>query len=132
MWKPSWPVRSHLLSILLLAVVLTSTPWSLRAAELVMIESAACAWCRKWHAEIGPIYPKSAEATCAPLRRVDIANLETAGIVTASPVVYTPTFVIVEEGKEIGRVIGYAGEDFFWPLLQEQLAKLPRGCPQSS
>jgi hypothetical protein len=31
----------------------------------------------------------------------------------------------VENGKEVGRIRGYPGEDFFWGLLQLLLKKLP-------
>ena len=31
--------------------------------------------------------------------------------------VFTPTFVLVEDGKELGRIEGYAGDEFFWFLL---------------
>ena len=47
------------------------------------------------------------------------------------PVIYTPTFVLIDNGKEIGRIIGYPGEDFFWGLLNEMVGKLPvplRAC----
>ena len=38
---------------------------------------------------------------------------------------FTPTFVLVEDGKEIGRIEGYPGEDFFWPMLGALLDRLP-------
>jgi len=38
--------------------------------------------------------------------------------------VYTPTFVLVDKGKEIGRIRGYPGEGFFWGLLQQLISKL--------
>ncbi len=31
---------------------------------------------------------------------------------------FTPTFVLFDDGREIGRIEGYPGEDFFWGLLQ--------------
>ncbi len=104
---------------------------SAAAAELVMYESATCAWCKKWDTEIAPVYANAGEARCAPLRRVDIHQAPASSAAVTAPVIYTPTFVLVDDGREIGRVTGYAGEDFFWSLLQEQLAKLPGGCPQS-
>ena len=36
-------------------------------------------------------------------------------------VLYTPTFILVEGGQEIGRIEGYPGEDFFWGLLKMML-----------
>ncbi|MEL7463330.1 MAG: hypothetical protein AAFN79_04650 [Pseudomonadota bacterium] len=87
-----------------------------RAAELVMVEQAGCHWCAQWNAEIGHIHPKTEEGRRAPLRRVDLRDLPD-DIVFASPPVFTPTFVLVEDGAELGRIEGYAGDEFFWFLL---------------
>jgi hypothetical protein len=36
----------------------------------------------------------------------------------------TPVFVLVDGGREIGRIRGYPGEDHFWGLLGELMARL--------
>lgn len=100
----------------------------LSAAELVMFGRPGCAWCERWEAEIGEIYPKTRESCMAPLRRVDILqplpddlrNIVHGGL--------TPTFVLVEGGAEIGRIRGYPGEAFFWSLLDEMLARSNAGA----
>ncbi len=97
------------------------------AAELYMFESRGCPWCVRWHAEIGPAYPKTSEGRRAPLRRLDLGHASSAGVALAVPVTVAPTFVLVESGKEIGRITGYPGPDFFWGLLAELLAKLDTG-----
>ncbi len=108
----------------LFVLCLISAP--VRAAELVMFESKVCAYCAEWHRTIGPIYPKTDEGKLAPLRRVDIHDPRPADLAAIQPVVYTPTFVLVENKQEIGRMEGYASEDFFWGLLGQQIAKLKR------
>lgn len=111
------------------AVVLACTLFWLggtHAAELVMVESRGCPWCVRWHAEIGPAYPKTTEGRRAPLRRLDISRTRAAGITFAAPVTISPTFVLVDGGREIGRITGYPGPDFFWGLLAELLDKLPK------
>ena len=87
------------------------------AAELVMVEAKGCAYCATWKQVIGPIYPKSAEGTFAPLRMIDIRDDVPSDLTFARKVVYTPTFILVEDGVELGRIEGYPGEDFFWGLL---------------
>lgn len=82
-----------------------------------MVEQPGCMYCAEWHAALGPIYPKTPEGAFAPLRLVQKAALNESGIAFARPVVYTPTFVLVEDGAEIGRIEGYPGEDFFWAML---------------
>lgn len=85
-----------------------------------MVERAGCHWCQRWNAEIGPIYPKTDEAVRAPLRRADINDLP-RDVSFASRPVFTPTFVLVEDGRELGRIEGYAGDEFFWFVLSRLL-----------
>lgn len=95
------------------------------AAELLMFESHGCPWCLMWHREIGPIYPKTPESKIAPLRRIMLSKEMPLDISLSAPVVATPTFVLVEDGKEIGRLTGYKDEASFWGLLGVLLQKLP-------
>ena len=94
------------------------------AAELVLFEAADCVWCAAWDAEIGEIYPKTAEAQVAPLRRVDIHDERPVDLAEIRGIIYTPTFVLTEGGVEVGRITGYSGEEFFWGLLGIELKKL--------
>ncbi len=93
---------------------------------LLMAEEDGCAWCAKWNKEIGPIYPKTAEGRTAPLVRYDIHD-ETPDVAFARSVHYTPTFILVEDGTEVGRIEGYPGDEFFWGLLGMlfERAKIP-------
>lgn len=89
------------------------------AAEtrLVMAEAEGCMWCEKWEAQIGPIYPKTAEGKAAPLMMVNARAPMPEGITLKRPIVFTPTFILTVDGQEIERIEGYPGEDFFWGLL---------------
>ncbi|WP_162946960.1 hypothetical protein [Ruegeria sp. EL01] len=83
---------------------------------LLMAEEDGCYWCAKWNAEIAHIYPKTAEGRAAPLQRYDLHS-ETPDVAFDRRVHFTPTFILVENGREVGRIEGYPGEDFFWGLL---------------
>ncbi len=98
------------------------------STELLMFEADYCEWCEVWNEEIGPIYPKTAESRCAPLRRLDVSDALPPDLDGVKPVRFTPTFVLFENGREVGRILGYAGEDFFWGLLAEQMEKLSTPC----
>lgn len=107
---------------------LTLLGWNLQcaqAAELVMVEQAGCHWCKRWNEEIAHIYPKTGEGARAPLRRVDLRDLP-ADISFASRPVLTPTFVLVDNGEELARMEGYAGDEFFWFLLAKMLDAHPK------
>jgi hypothetical protein len=95
------------------------------AAELVMFRRDGCSWCAKWDREIGPIYPKTEFSRRAPLRPIDLDRDRDAAIVHL-PIRYTPTFVLAEDGKELGRIEGYPGDVFFWPRLDQLLKHLPQ------
>jgi hypothetical protein len=71
-----------------------------------------------WHAEVGSEkYASTSEGAFAPLRLIDLHEPRPADIAFASPLRITPTFVLVDEGRELARIEGYPGEDFFWGLL---------------
>ena len=99
------------------------------ATELLMFDDPGCVWCRRWTAEIGPSYPRSPEGQQAPLRRIDIRDQAKAGVALARPISATPTFVLVDEGQEVGRIAGYSGKDFFYPMLEELLRRIPAPTP---
>jgi hypothetical protein len=96
-----------------------------QCAELLMLEQPGCGWCQRWHAEIGPAYPNNEEGQRAPLRRIDITKPWPADIDGIRFDRLTPTFVLIEGGREVGRLRGYPGDEFFWVLLDEMLANLP-------
>ncbi|MFG1223264.1 thioredoxin fold domain-containing protein [Xanthobacter autotrophicus DSM 597] len=87
------------------------------ARELLMFERKGCAYCLKFDHDVAPIYEKTEEGQRAPLRRVDLSNGTPGDVVLAAPVRFTPTFVLVDEGREVGRIIGYASDEAFWGLL---------------
>ena len=84
---------------------------------LLMAEEHGCPWCARWDEEISHIYPKTPEGRAAPLRRFDLHSGWPTDITFERPVRFTPTFVLVVDGVEKGRIEGYPGEDFFWPML---------------
>jgi hypothetical protein len=84
---------------------------------LLMAEEEGCMWCARWNREIAHIYPKTPEGKAAPLVRYDKRGPEPEGVALDRPVRFTPTFILVKDGAEMGRIEGYPGEDFFWGLL---------------
>jgi hypothetical protein len=91
----------------------------------LMFDDPGCVWCRRWNAEIAPSYAQTSEGQRAPLRRIPIRDQARAGVALARPINVTPTFVLVEDGQEVGRIDGYAGRDFFYPMLKELLRRIP-------
>lgn len=105
---------------LLAGLMLFALPLSAET-RLIMVEERGCIWCARWNADVAPEYPKTPEGRAAPLWRTDIGDPQPEGIEFQSRFRYTPTFVLVTDGAEVGRIEGYPGEDFFWGLLSRML-----------
>ena len=83
---------------------------------LLMAEEEGCYWCARWNKEIAPIYPKTIEGKAAPLRRYDLHG-DQPDVQFEKSVRFTPTFILIDDGMEKGRIEGYPGDEFFWGLM---------------
>ncbi len=116
-------IRVLCAAVLLFALVAGAQ--SARAAELIMFDLKGCPWCAKWHAEIGAAgYARLPGADRAPLRVYLVGTPAPDDIKPLLPIAGTPTFVLVDNGVEIDRFSGYAGEGSFFGRLQLALDKL--------
>ena len=119
------------LAIVLIAVLVAGVVAPADAAELVMFRRAGCPWCAAWDREIAPIYPKTDLGKRLTLKFVDLDGPAAFGIVLANPVRYTPTFVVVDKQREVGRIEGYPGNAFFWSMLERLAARTPDSAAAS-
>lgn len=83
-------------------------------AVLVMIRDPGCPYCARWDREVAPGYVASEDGKIAPLVRRDRHDRDIAFI---PRVVFSPTFVMLVHGREVGRIVGYGGADIFWMQL---------------
>ena len=90
------------------------------AVELIMVDDPACRFCQKWNEAVGRGYAKSPEGKVAPLKRVPRGAPEIEGLAT---VIYTPTFLVMDGGKELGRISGYSGPSYFYEDLRDILTR---------
>ena len=119
------------LAMLLIGFASISTLRSAVAAELIMINSPICEWCDTWEDEVGVVYARTEQGIKVPLRRIDIDDAPTSAVPMERPVTFTPTFLIVDDTREVGRITGYPGESHFWYFLDELLKKaLHHNCLQ--
>ena len=114
-----WPVVATLLCWLAVSA-------GARAAELVMFDAPFCEWCERWDEEVGVIYHKTDEGRRAPLRRLALSAPRPDDLESIEGLRYTPTFVLLDQGREIGRILGYPGEANFWGLLGQLLQSIDR------
>ena len=118
-------LRTFLVSAMMFGLWASVNHGAASAATLIMFEQDYCEWCDQWHEDIGVVYHKTTEGKRAALRRVDIHSPIPKDIEHIKVERFTPTFVLIDDGKEIGRIRGYPGEDFFWGLLGQMMKKLP-------
>ncbi len=119
------PLLGLIVSALAATAVTSAGHGAARAAELVMFEERGCPWCKRFHEEVAPAHPKTEEGRKAPLRVVDMHAERPADLTFIAGIRAAPTFVLVDGGREVGRITGYPGADFFWGLLADILARLP-------
>jgi hypothetical protein len=112
---------------LALCLVAFFTATTAHAAELVMFEQKGCVWCERFNREIAPAYSKTDEGKRAPLRRLDIAAPVPPDLGFIQRERFTPVFVLIDGGREIGRIRGYPGDAFFWGLLANLIERMDRG-----
>jgi thioredoxin-related protein len=128
-WK--LPLKTSLIATLLVMTAALS-PRIADASELLMFERDGCVWCARWNREIAPVYDRTDEAKLLPLRRIDMDRDKSPGVALASPVRFTPTFLIVDNGREIGRITGYMNDESFWSLLGKYAARLTNSQPNAN
>lgn len=110
----------HFFKTAFIAATLTLSFVSVQAAELLMFEHKGCVVCKKFKAEMLPKYLKSKFAKDMPIRSIigddpdPYKGLELKGF----PFIYSPTFVLVQDGKELVRIQGFTGEKLFWQQMQ--------------
>ena len=115
-------MRSFLGAVITVIAVLT-LQHSAVAAELVMVDSRACYYCKKFHREMAPTYAASAVGQTAPLRKVSVYKRWPSDLAGVRRAPYTPVFILVDGGREIGRFAGYKSPASFWSRLDRLMAR---------
>ena len=95
-----------------------------QAAELVMVDNRGCSYCAKFNREVAPGYSATSAGQAAPLRKVSPYKKWPADLAAVTPAPFTPVFILVDKGREVGRFAGYDGEAKFWARLKPLLKKL--------
>ncbi len=108
---------------LFLIVLFTAAP-AFSANELIMFNSSTCEWCEVWEEEVGGVYGKTEVGKTLPVHRVDIHEDRPVNLEHLRGIRFTPTFVLLQDGREVGRITGYPGESFFWGLLEEMTTRI--------
>jgi thioredoxin-related protein len=102
------------------------------ALTLLVYERAGCPWCARWDAEIAPVLPRTDVGKRVQLRRINLDHAQPDDPKLDDPVRFTPTFVLLKERKEFGRITGYHDDGFFWGALEKLVQKSLTAAPLGS
>lgn len=96
-------------------------------ARLVMIETEACGWCRRFHAEVTPTFAQHPTARRSPLTVLNARDLRAARYRLRTSVTAVPTFLLIDPtGRELDRLRGYPGSpQAFFRALERMQARHP-------
>jgi Thioredoxin-like domain len=103
---------------------LDAAPARTPTLEVLVFEHTDCVYCRVFRRDVLPKYHQALPANVAPLRFVDIAKDDTASLGLNSRIDTLPTAVVMRNGREVDRIVGYWGPTGFFQLLSHILAKL--------
>ena len=114
-------LKSIHIALLILTAVSVMPAFS---AELLVVEQPDCPYCEQFNSEVAEIYPRTDEGKLAPLIRVQLFDPWPEKYKSVKPPPVTPAFILVDNGQEIDRLLGYPGDEHFWFLLSEIFDKM--------
>ncbi|MGE3066565.1 MAG: thioredoxin fold domain-containing protein [Hyphomicrobiaceae bacterium] len=124
-------IRRWVLVAALLALPLTPSraardlalPETATQLELVVFERAGCLYCEVFHRDVLPRYKASLTAAQAPLRFVDITAVDVDRLALRASITTIPTVVLMKDGQEVDRIVGYTGPETFFQLVAHMLGR---------
>lgn len=93
--------------------------------QLIVMEAPGCIYCDLFRRDVLPAYQKSPRAKILPVRFIDVNNLDDAKLKVSSPVEIVPTFVVMRDDQEIGRIPGYVGPEIFYQSINHLISSIP-------
>lgn len=94
------------------------------AVEVLVFEHPDCVYCRVFRRDVLPKYHEAMRAEAAPLRFVDIVTGDTASLGLNARIDTVPTAVVMRDGREVDRIVGYWDPVNFFQLLSRILTRM--------
>jgi thiol-disulfide isomerase/thioredoxin len=118
-----------MIKFIILALLLTLNTSFAHAAELLYFYDKFCGACQKFDEEVGSIYPKTHEAETLPIKKIEFSvwrkqKRAPYQDTLNKKVIGTPTFVVIDNGVEIDRLVGYSNDELFWLSIASMRNKL--------
>ncbi|MBY0226443.1 MAG: hypothetical protein K2Q28_11615 [Hyphomicrobium sp.] len=85
--------------------------------EILVVEIDNCIYCGLFRRDVAPTYKISRRAKTVPMRFIDINAPDVDRLNLTAPIDSVPTVLVVENGRELGRIAGYVGPEIFFHSL---------------
>lgn len=89
--------------------------------EILVVEIDNCIYCGLFRRDVAPTYRGSSRAKTVPMRFIDINAPDVDRLALTAPIDSVPTVLVVENGRELGRIAGYVGPEIFFHSLSRLL-----------
>lgn len=89
--------------------------------ELLVIEVAGCNVCDLVRSYIQPAYEQSPHARQVPMRYIDVTTKDELDLGLNERIATVPTIVLMRDGREVDRVVGYTGPHNFLIAISTML-----------
>jgi hypothetical protein len=93
--------------------------------EIVVFEVQNCSYCGMFRDHVLPGYRKSPRASDLPVRFVDLTVADIDHMNLQGPIQIAPTIVLMKDGAEVGRIVGYTGPEIFNQLVTRMMGAAP-------
>lgn len=94
-----------------------------KGIELIVFEHADCTYCRVFRTAILPRYKENGQDARAPIRFVRVEHADLSAWNLRGRISMVPTFVLMQEGQEVGRIEGYWAPDNFFRMVATILSR---------
>lgn len=89
--------------------------------EILVFEVDGCTYCEVMRRDVLPRYRTSASGAQAPMRFIDMNQVDTDKLALRGSVQVVPTVILMKNGKEVDRVERYFGPEMFFQIVARMI-----------
>jgi thioredoxin-related protein len=91
--------------------------------ELVVFEADGCIYCDSFRRDVLPLYRESQIGRETPIRFVNVSRSDETRMGLSSAITVAPTVVLMSQGQEIDRIVGYTGPVNFMKIVAHMMGR---------
>lgn len=91
--------------------------------ELVVFEADGCIYCENFRSDVLPLYRESRIGRETPIRFVNVSRSDEAKMGLSGAITIAPTVVLMHQGQEVDRIVGYTGPFNFMKMVAWMLGR---------